>query len=50
MSVGDIFFASFVKDAPLGALIIEVIDRVSVVTNEGIDMILSVDGNAHDFL
>jgi hypothetical protein len=32
------------------SLIIEVIDTVAIVTDEGVDMILAVDGDAHDFL
>ena len=48
--VGYVFLAGFVKDAPLGPLIIEVIDTVAVVTDEGIDVVLTVDGDAHDFL
>jgi hypothetical protein len=50
VAVGYVFLAGFVKDAPLGPLIIEVIDTVAIVTDEGVDMILAVDGDAHDFL
>ena len=50
MSVGYIFLAGLIKDAPLGSFIIEIIDTVAVVTDEGINVVLAVNGDAHDFL
>ena len=48
MPVGDILFTSLIKDAPLRTFVIKVINGVSVVADERIYMILTVDGDAHD--
>ncbi len=49
MPVGDILFTSLIKDAPLCTFVIKGINAVSVVANERINMILAVDGDAHNF-
>lgn len=49
MPVGDILFTSLIKDAPLRTFVIKLINGVSVVADERINMILAVDGDAHDF-
>ena len=50
MSVGDILFWGFIIKTPLGSLVIKLVDTVSIITNKCVDMILTIDGDSHDFL
>ena len=50
VTIGHVIFTGFIIDAPLSPFVVEIIDTVSVVTNERVDMVLAVDGDAHDLL